>query len=229
VVEHAGDHPSVLRTLGYLHLRERRYADAEAAFARASKAGEEAGPRYALDLARAALVRGDLEPAIARARGGLAGPGLWVRTRDELRDVLEHALISAGQRNAALDVLEERAAEHHFSFDLHHRLARERLARNDVGGAGAALERAARMGYILGGQASIDDRVPASFRSDHRRAPRRRPARRCRCAGGAGCADPRCQLMVARAGSVRIFSVGSIAERPGTDGRARSTCADAST
>lgn len=163
LVERAGDHPSVVRTLGYLHLRERRFADAEAAFARAAHAGEEAAPRHALDRARAALVRHDLEAAIAHARRGLADDGAWYRTRDELRDVLEHALVSAGHRNEALEVLDARAAERHGSFDLHHRLARERLARNDVGGAGAALERAARMGNILGGPAPIDDRVPASF------------------------------------------------------------------
>jgi hypothetical protein len=163
LVERAGDHPSVLRTLGYLHLRERRFGDAETAFARAAHAGEEAAPRHALDRARVALVRPDLEAAIAHARRGLAADGTWYRTRDELRDVLEHALSSAGHRNEALEILDARAAERHFSFDLHHRLARERLARNDIGGAGAALERAAHMSNILGGPAPIDDRVPASF------------------------------------------------------------------
>ena len=163
LVERAGAHACTLRTLGYLHLRERRFADAEVAFARAAQTGEEAGPRHALDRARIALVRGDTEAALAHARRGLADDNLWYATRDELRDVLEHALVLAGHRNEALEVLEQRASERHFSFDLHHRLARERLARNDVGGAGEALERAARMGNILGTPTTIDDRVPASF------------------------------------------------------------------
>jgi hypothetical protein len=163
LVERAGDHPAMLRTLGYLHLRERRFADAEVAFARAAQNGDQARPRHALDRARVALVRGDTGAAITHARYGLGGDDLGYATRDELRDVLEHALVSAGYRDDALEVLDQRAAERHFSFDLHHRLARERLARNDVGGAGAALERAARMSHILGRPASLDDRVPASF------------------------------------------------------------------
>jgi hypothetical protein len=163
LVERAGHHSTMLRTLGYLHLRERRFADAEAAFARAAQAAEQARPQHALDRARVALVRGDAGAAIAHARRGLAGDDLGYATRDELRDVLEYALVSAGYRDDALEVLDQRAAERTFSFDLHHRLAREHLARNDVGEAGAALERAARMGNILGRPASLDDRVPASF------------------------------------------------------------------
>lgn len=162
LVESAGDHPSMLRTLGYLHLRERRFADAEVAFARAAQSGEQAHARHALDRARVALVREDSEAAIAHARRGLGGE-LSYATRDELREALELALIAAGRRDAALEVLEQRAQERQFSFDLHHRLARERLARNDVGGAGEALERAARMRDILGRPAPIDDRVPATF------------------------------------------------------------------
>jgi hypothetical protein len=153
----------MLRTLGYLHLRERRFADAEVAFARAAQTGEQGLPRHALDRAHVALVRGDAGTAIEHARRGLACPDLGYTTRDELRDALEHALVSAGHRDDALEVLDQRAAERHFSFDLHHRLARERLARNDVGGAGAVLERAAQMGNILGKPAPIDERVPASF------------------------------------------------------------------
>lgn len=163
LVERAGEHPTMLRTLGYLHLREHRFADAEAAFARAAQTGEQARPRHALDRARVALVRGEVTAAIAHARRGLESDDPSYAARDELRDVLEHALVTAGQRDDALEVLDQRAAERYFSFDLHHRLARERLARNDVGGAGAVLERAARMGNILGRPAPIDDRVPASF------------------------------------------------------------------
>jgi len=163
LIERAGEHPATLRTLGYLHLRERRFADAEVAFARAAQRGEQAGPSHALDRARVALVRGDAEAAIAHARRGLEGDDVRAATRGELYDALEHALVSAGRRDDALDVLDRRAAERDGSFDLHHRLARERLARNDVGGAVAALERAARMSNILGEPAPIDDRVPASF------------------------------------------------------------------
>jgi hypothetical protein len=163
LVERAADHPAMLRTLGYLHLRERRIADAEAAFARAAQRGPQAGPSHALDLARVALVRGDADAAIAHAGRGLKGGERGAPTRDELYDALEHALVSAGRRDDALEILDRRAAERDGSFELHHRLARERLARNDVGGAGAALERAARMPGILGAPAGLDDRVPASF------------------------------------------------------------------
>jgi tetratricopeptide (TPR) repeat protein len=163
LVERAGDHPATLRTLGYLHLRERRFADAEVAFARAAQASERARSYHALDSARVALVRGDAGAATEHARLGLAGDGASPATRDELYDALEHALVAAGERDDALEVLDQRAAERDGSFDLHHRLARERLARNDVGGAGAALERAARMANILGQPASVEDRVPASF------------------------------------------------------------------
>jgi tetratricopeptide (TPR) repeat protein len=163
LVERAGDQPGMLRTLGYLHLREGRFADADALFARAAQRGAQAGPGLALDRARVALVRGDARAAIAFARRGLDGNDPGASTRDELYDALEHALVSAGHRDDALDVLDRRAAERADSFDLHHRLARERLARNDVGGAGAALERASRMHNILGEPAPIEARVPASF------------------------------------------------------------------
>ena len=98
--------------------------------------------------------------AIAEANAGLGSAGLWFATRDELRAVLERALHAAGRPVEALRVLDERAAEQLFSFELHHRLARERLARNDLDGAGAALERAAQMGNILGRLAPLEDRVP---------------------------------------------------------------------
>jgi hypothetical protein len=163
LVERAGDRPGMLRTLGYLHLREQRFADAEVAFARAAQSGDQARPRHALDRARVALVRGETDAAIDHARRGLACEELGYAMRDELRAALEDALVAGGQRDAALDVLEQRAQERDSSFDLHHRLARERLARNDVGGAGAVLERAARMAGILGRSAPIEDRVPASF------------------------------------------------------------------
>lgn len=157
-------HPRLLRTLGYLHLRERRWGDADAAFAAAAAASdEEPASRFVLDRARLAIVRGDPEHAIALGRRGLAIEGAWHGTRDELRDVIERALGASGRADEALAILDERAADSATSLALHHRLARERLARNDVGGAGAALERAARMVNILGEPQQIEARVSASF------------------------------------------------------------------
>jgi tetratricopeptide (TPR) repeat protein len=157
-------HPRLLRTLGYLHLRERRWGDADAAFAAAAAAGdEEPASRFVLDRARLASVRGDPEHAIALVRRGLAAPGVWHATRDELRDVLERALTAVGRADEALAILDERAADSQFSIALHHRLARERLARGDLDGAGAALERAARMVNILGEPQPLEARVPACF------------------------------------------------------------------
>ena len=158
-------HPQYPRTLGYLHLREERWDDALARFeaAAALPEAEEPDARLALDRARVALKRGNFEDAIASVRLGLTGNKLWYSTRDELRDVLERAFIGAGRKDDALAVLDLRAQERSFSLDLHHRLARERLARNDVGNAGAALERAARMVNILGLPKTLEERVPASF------------------------------------------------------------------
>jgi len=157
-------HPRLMRTLGYLHLRERRWGDAEAAFAAAAGAGDqEPDARHALDRARLALVRDDPEHAITLARRGLDFEGLWHATRDELRDVLERAFAATGRADDALAVLDQRAADSHASLALHHRLARERLARSDVGGAGAALERAAQMAHILGGPQPLEARVSATF------------------------------------------------------------------
>jgi hypothetical protein len=157
--------PQLLRTLGYLHLREERWTDAEGAFRTASKvpAAEEPDARLSLDRARIALKRARLDDAIAAVRLGLASQPLWHSTRDELRDTLERAFLAAGRIEEALAVLDQRAQDQTFSLALHHRLARERLARNDVGKAGAVLERAARMGNILGQPKSIEQRVPASF------------------------------------------------------------------
>ncbi len=159
----AGD-PAMLRTLGYLHLREERWADASAAFDDAAEAGaQEPVARRHLDRARLALAKGAREQAIAEAERGLACDELWDATCDELRDVLERALGAAGRDDEALAVLDLRAAECQFSFSLHHRLARERIARGDVHGAGAALERAASMHHILGSASTIDERLDASF------------------------------------------------------------------
>nr|MBA2544585.1 hypothetical protein [Deltaproteobacteria bacterium] len=166
VVERAAvTQPQYLRTLGYLHLREERWPDAEAKFRAASKlpGAEESEPRFALDRARIALRRGRADDAIAVVRLGLASPNIWSSTRDELRETLERAFLLAGRTDDALAVLDQRAQERSSSLDLHHRLARERLARNDVGKAGAALERAARMDNILGQPEPFEQRVPASF------------------------------------------------------------------
>jgi hypothetical protein len=164
VEKSSGSDPALLRTLGYLHLRERRYGDAHASFdAAAAAGGDEPIARRHLDRARLELARGARDEAILHAERGLACEGLWYSTRDELRDALERAFGAAGRRDEALAVLDLRAAECQFSFELHHRLARERIARGDLGGAGAALERAAAMPNILGTTSSIDDRLSASF------------------------------------------------------------------
>jgi hypothetical protein len=164
VERHSRGNPGLLRTLGYLHLREERWADAEAAFVVASQAGgDEPEARLALDRARLAIVRGAPDAAIRAAQRGLTCDGLWYSTRDELRDSLERAFAALGRAEDALAILDERAAERHFSLDLHHRLARERLARNDLARAGLVLERAAAMSSILGQPQPIEERVPASF------------------------------------------------------------------
>jgi hypothetical protein len=160
----APDHQNLLRTLGYLHLREGRWDDASAAFdAATTTGGKEPDARRHLDRARMYLVQDWRDDAILEAERGLVAPGLWHSTRDELRDVLERALGAAGRREEALAVLDARARDSHFSFTLHHRLARERIARGDVGGAGAVLERAASMPNILGTESTQADRLAASF------------------------------------------------------------------
>ncbi len=156
--------PAILRTLGYLHLREGRWDDARAAFEAAAVAGgDEPTARRHLDRARLELTRGAPEEAIHQAELGLACDDLWYSTRDDLRDTLERALGATGRSDEALAVLDQRAADCGFSFALHHRLARERIARGDVVGAGAVLERAAAMPGILGTDATIDERLSASF------------------------------------------------------------------
>jgi hypothetical protein len=156
--------PRLRRTLGYLHLRERRWADADAAFTAAAAASEaEPGPRLALDRARIAVVRGDPEHAITIARRALGLEGTWHATRDELRDVLERAFAALDRPDEAIAVLDDRAADSPYSLAPHHRLARERLARNDVGAAGAALERATRMALVLGEPQPFEARVAAAF------------------------------------------------------------------
>lgn len=152
------------RTLGYLHLREGRWDDASAAFdAAATTAGKEPEARRYLDRARLALVKGEHSAAIREAERGLAAPGVWYATRDELQHVMELALSGSGRADEALAVLDARAAEAQFSFSLHHRLARERLARGDLHGAGAALERAAAKANILGSASTLEERLSASF------------------------------------------------------------------
>ncbi len=156
--------PAILRTLGYLHLREGRWDDARVAFdAAADAGGEEPAARRHLDRARLELTRGAHDESIHHAELGLACDELWYSTRDDLRDTLERALGAAGRSNEALGVLDQRAADCGFSFALHHRLARERIARGDVAGAGAVLERAAAMPGILGTSSTAEDRLSASF------------------------------------------------------------------
>lgn len=164
VAKRAPGDPKLLRTLGYLHLRERRWNDASSSFSAAAEAGgDEPAARRHLDQARLELTRGNRDESILQAERGLAVEKLWYSTRDELRDTLERALGAVGRNDAALAVLDQRAAECFFSLTLHHRLARERLARGDVSGAGLALERAAAMPNIIGTGASIDDRLSAAF------------------------------------------------------------------
>ena len=154
----------LLRTLGYLHARERRWEDARAAFDAAAQVNDdEPEARRALDGARLHLVMEAYPQAVAEAERGLAREKLWHLTRDELRDCLERALGSLGRNDEALAVLDARAEDEHFSFVLHHRLARERLARGDLDGAGRALERAANKHNILGEPSVFDDRLAASF------------------------------------------------------------------
>ena len=164
VERHAPQHQDMLRTLGYLHLREGRCEDASASFdaAAAVEGGKEPVARLHLDRARMHVTQDAYEAAIVDAEHGLAAPGVWASTRDELRVVLERSLAAAGRRDDALAVLDDRAAASHSSFALHHRLAREKLARGDLAGAGAALERAADKGNIIPGS-SREERLAASF------------------------------------------------------------------
>lgn len=163
--------PSQATALGYLHLRERRYADADAAFVRASKAPDpvsdllpsERQARLHRDRANVAYVQDDPATAIEEARAGLAINSIWFSTADELREVLERALHASGDADEALRVLEERAAQAYFDFALHHRLATEHLARNDIPAAIAALERAANMPNIGGPTATPETRVRDAF------------------------------------------------------------------
>jgi Flp pilus assembly protein TadD len=163
---------SLLRTLGYLHVRERRFEDARATFDQAAalprtsddaEIGDAPAPLRHRDLARMFLTMEAFDEAVKEAERGLAIEKMWHSTRDELRDALERALSGAGRHDEALAVLEARAAESFFTFDLHHRLARERIARGDLAGAGAALERAARFAHILGGETTLEERLAASF------------------------------------------------------------------
>jgi hypothetical protein len=159
VYELVAAHPEHVRTLGYLHLREKRWDAADAAFVAAG----EGRSRLHLDRARLFAAKGSFERALTQVEHGLVADDVTPATGDMLLAVQERVLASAGRREEALAVLDARAASCFFSFDLHHRLARERLARNDLDGAGAALERAARMANILGQPTPIETRVPASF------------------------------------------------------------------
>ncbi|MFO0750925.1 MAG: hypothetical protein U1F43_35420 [Myxococcota bacterium] len=153
-----------LRALGYLELAERRWDEAGRAFDAALAAGEEEpAARRALDGARTLHLRGQHAEALALAEAGLAHDDLWYSTDDELHDLQERAHRAMGRHDLALAVLEERAAERFFSFDLHHRLAWTLLDHGDVAGAAQALERAARMPNILGWPEPLARRVTAAF------------------------------------------------------------------
>ncbi|MDB4954657.1 MAG: hypothetical protein JWO36_2226 [Myxococcales bacterium] len=155
--------PAYRRTLGYLHLRELRYEDAVAAFVAAADGSDNPAPRLHLDRARVHVVKDDPVRAIEEAKAGLHCANVPYETRDELRATLEHALFASNRPDDALAILDQRAAERLYSFDLHHRLARERLARRDLAGAGAALERAAQLRDVMPGSAAREVRVAAAF------------------------------------------------------------------
>lgn len=171
VVREAARSSRAMRALGYLHARERRWEDARAAFEQCPAVpatehdplGDAAEPLRHLDLARMFYVMEAFDEAVKEAERGLAIEQMWLPTRDQLRSVLEDAFSALGEHDKALVVLDARAAECTYSFDLHHRLARSRIARGDLAGAGAALERAANIPRILGREASIDERLAASF------------------------------------------------------------------
>lgn len=171
VAREATRDPEAARALGYLHARERRWDDARAAFEHAAKLraeatdpiGDLAAPVFQLDLARMFYVMEAYDQCVLAAERGLALEQMWHHTRDLLRSVLEDAFTALGEHDKALAVLEARAAEQTFGFELHHRLARVRMSRGDLAGAGAALERAANIPQILGREASLDERLAASF------------------------------------------------------------------
>lgn len=165
-------HPTASQAcaLGYLHLREHRFGDADAAFVVASRAPDpsdllmsERDARLHRDRANIAYVRDDFDAAIKHAKDGLAITNIWFSTADELREILERSLHAAGRPDEALHVLETRAAEAFFDFALHHRLATEHLARHNVKAAIAALERAADMRNIGGPNATQESRVKDAF------------------------------------------------------------------
>lgn len=157
--------------LGYLHLRERRYEDADAAFVKASRAPDphsdilrsERTARLHRDRANIAYVRDEFDAAISDANSGLAIDSIWASTCDELREILERALHGAGRADEALAVLEVRATNAYFDFAVHHRLATELIARGNTKGAIAVLERAANMPNIGGHDSTPESRIAGSF------------------------------------------------------------------
>lgn len=143
----AKDDPKALRTLGYLRMFDDRNDDALAAFERACEVGtEEPEGRLAVDRAAVFSFHGDHEAVLRECERGLASGELWHSTTSELLYAEEQALWTLGRRGDALKVLDQRAEGSRWSLDLHHRLARERLADGDRIGAAAALARAAKLG-----------------------------------------------------------------------------------
>lgn len=158
-------------SLGYLHLRERRYGDADAAFVVASRAPaphsdmllSERDARLHRDRANLEYVRDDFDAAIREAKAGLAIDKIWFSTADELREILERALHAAGRVDEALAILETRASGAYFDYALHHRLATEHLARGNVKAAMSVLERAANMRNMGGPDSTPESRVHGAF------------------------------------------------------------------
>jgi len=151
------------RAIGYLRLYERRYDDALGAFDVARSCGRiEPEARYALDIARVFHVQRDAARVVTACERGLAVRDIWFRTRDELRELYEIALVVVGRRADALAVLEERA-EANERCDFYHKLAYERIVDRDYTGAARALQRAAERGLGLAADkretATADERL----------------------------------------------------------------------
>jgi hypothetical protein len=151
------------RAIGYLRLYERRYDDALGAFDVARSCGRtEPDARYALDCARVFHVMRDAARVVASCERGLGVRDIWLRTRDELRELYEIGLAGAGRRADALAVLSERA-EANERCDLYQKLAYERMVDRDYAGAARALQRAAERGVGLAADkretATADERL----------------------------------------------------------------------
>lgn len=166
VVDAARDYPDPhARTLGYLHLRAQRWSDAVQAFDAAAAVGrDEPAARRALDLARVARARGELDRAIDEARAGLSCTPLWGSTENSLHDLIEDTALAAGRHDEAIASMRARADDETGSMSRVHRLARALLSRGDTEGARAALAAAVdRVDHIDGEPSTRATRIIAAF------------------------------------------------------------------